>query len=138
MLERFVPGEAVVVKRYENYWRDGRPYLDGFEIIAIAEEAAKLQAVLAGDVDLADSIGVSSARQVETDPAAQIYVLKNATFNVIAVQSKVAPYDQLSVRQALKHAIDRRKLLNAVLQGKGSVDADIPVAADDALFPKDL
>ena len=138
MLERFVPGEAFVVKRNESYWRDGRPYLDGIEIIAIAEEAAKLQAVLSGDVDLADSIGVSSMRQLEASGDAQIYRLKNASFNVIAVQSSVAPYDQLAVRQALKHAIDREKLVNVVLQGQGSVGHDIPVASDDALFPTGL
>ena len=137
-LQRFVPGEVLQVVRNENYWRDNRPYLDGIEIIAIAEEASKLQAVLSGDVDLADSIGVSSARQVEADANAQIYVLKNAAFNVIAVQSTVSPFDALTVRQALKHAIDRKKLVNVVLQGKGSAGADIPVAADDGLFPKDF
>lgn len=135
MLERFVPGEVLVVKRNTNYWREARPYLDSIEIIAIAEEAAKLQAVLSGDVDITDSISVSSMRQVETAADAQLYRLKNAAFNVIAVQSKVSPYDKLAVRQALKHAIDREKLVAVVLQGQGSVGADIPIAADDALFP---
>ena len=136
MLGSFVPGESFVVKRNPNYWREGRPYLDGIEIVAIREEAAKLQAVLTGDVDLADSIGVSSVRQLEGNADAQVYRLKNASFNVIAVQSKVAPYDQLAVRQALKHAIDREKMVAVVLQGQGSVGMDIPVAADDALFPE--
>lgn len=138
MLERFVPGEILAVKRNGNYWREARPYLDGIEIIAIAEEAAKLQAVLSGDVDITDSISVSSMRQVEAAADAQLYRLKNAAFNVIAVQSKVSPYDKLAVRQALKHAIDRQKLVAVVLQGQGSVGADIPIAADDALFPVDF
>jgi peptide/nickel transport system substrate-binding protein len=135
VLERFVPGESFAVKRNDAYWRSGQPYLDGLDVVAVAEEAAKLQAVLAGDVDLADSIGVSSARQIEANPDAQLYVLKNAAFNVVAVQSKVAPFDKLAVRQALKHAIDREKLVKVVLQGRGMAGADVPVAADDALFP---
>lgn len=135
VLRRFVPGEVLSVVRNENYWGDDGPYLDGVEILAIAEEAAKLQAVLSGDVDLADSIGVTSVRQIEASSDAQVYRLKNAAMNVIAVQQSVAPYDQLAVRQALKHAIDREALVNVVLQGQGSPGADIPFASDDALFP---
>lgn len=135
VLGRFVPGEVLTVTRNANYWGSEGPYLEGVEIIAIAEEAAKLQAVLSGDVDLADSIGVTSVRQIEAGSEAQVYRLKNAAMNVIAVQQKVAPYDQLAVRQALKHAIDREALVNVVLQGQGSAGADIPIASDDALFP---
>lgn len=135
VLGRFVPGETFSVTRNGSYWREGPPYLDGVEVSSIVEEASKLQAVLSGDIDLADSIGVTSVRQIEASGEAQIYRLRNAAFNVIAVQQSVAPYDQLAVRQALKHAIDRERLVNIVLQGQGSVGADIPIANDDALFP---
>ena len=46
VLGRFVPGEVLTVTRNANYWGSEGPYLDGVEIIAIAEEAVGAEGVL--------------------------------------------------------------------------------------------
>jgi len=136
VFEEFIPGELFVVTKNPNYWQEGTPYLDGIRVLSIPEQAAKVQAVLSGEPDLADVIDIPTAKQLESDDRAQLLTLKNASFNVIAVQASVAPYDKPQVRQALKHALDRERIVNVVLQGQGLPGADIPIGSDDALYPE--
>ena len=42
--------------RNENYWKPGKPYLDQIEFFGIADEAARINALLAGDIQFAGGI----------------------------------------------------------------------------------
>ena len=51
--QEFNPGIRALGVRNENYWVDGRPYLDELETFAITDPAARTNAAIAGDVDVA-------------------------------------------------------------------------------------
>jgi peptide/nickel transport system substrate-binding protein len=128
-------GELFQVRRNPNYWQSGLPYLDGIQVKAIPEQASKVQAVLSGDVDIADAVDIPTAIQLRGNSAVRLYTLKGAGFNVIAFQQNVAPFNDVRVRQALKMAFNRDQMLQVVFQGQGLLGLDIPIATDDPLFP---
>ncbi|HEY8976367.1 MAG TPA: ABC transporter substrate-binding protein, partial [Burkholderiaceae bacterium] len=55
-LKEFKPGVRVVAVRNENYWKPGRPYLDEIEYVGIADETARVNALLAGELDLIGTV----------------------------------------------------------------------------------
>ena len=63
--QSFVPGESFSSVRFENYWQEGKPLLDGIEVKNIPEAASKLEALLTGEVDLIDNIEYASSRALE-------------------------------------------------------------------------
>ncbi len=135
VLKKYVPGELFEVARNNHYWQSGLPYLNGMRVEGIPEEAAKVAAVQAGTANIADAIDTTTAKQLQANKNVTLYKLKGASFNVIAVQAHVAPYDKLKVRQALKMALNRQEILDVVVQGEGLLGQDIPIASNDALYP---
>lgn len=51
VLERLAPGEETILEANPNYWREGRPYLDGLRFVQIAEPTAKLDTLDVGGLD---------------------------------------------------------------------------------------
>jgi peptide/nickel transport system substrate-binding protein len=55
-------------------------------------------------------------------------------YEVIALQTDQPPFDDLRVRQALKHCLDRPAIVQAVLQGWGVVGNDQPLPPSDPFW----
>lgn len=109
--------DRLVVKKNPNYWRKGRPYLDEIVFRPILDEDTRLASLLAGDLDamftLRQSI-VTQVRDAEQDGQIQAreYIGDNtggSLFNTLA-----PPVDDVRVRRALAHAVERKDLIEVV------------------------
>ena len=56
-LESWRNNDRFIATRNENYWRAGLPYLDGINVAIMGEPATALRSVIAGENDLATSLG---------------------------------------------------------------------------------
>ena len=54
--QEFTVGERSLCVRNENYWEEGKPYVDEWEDISISDNAARLNALLAGEIDMMSQI----------------------------------------------------------------------------------
>lgn len=61
------PNEAITVVRFEDYWQEGLPKLDKVIFKSIPNNTARLNALIAGDIDLADSINPTDRMKVADD-----------------------------------------------------------------------
>ena len=111
--------EKIVVKRYEKYWRANERHLDGIEFAIIPEIATGVRSVVAGQNHVAYSL-----------PARQKAVLKRAAGVKQATGPTVycqqiyfnwgkPPFNDIRVRKALNHAVDRATFVKATLDGVG-------------------
>jgi len=111
--------EIIVVARHENYWRKGRPYLDGIEFNIITENATALRSVVAGQNDMAFQLParlkpvIERAKNLETVTSPTLYCVQ-LYFNYAR-----APLDNVKVRQAINFALDRDAFVKATLSGLG-------------------
>jgi len=64
-LKEFKPGVRSVAVRNENYWKPNRPYLDEIEYVGIGEEAARVNALLTGEIDLTMAINPRSVDRIK-------------------------------------------------------------------------
>lgn len=111
--------EKVVVTRNDGYWRPGRPYLDGIEIAIIPEAATALRAVSAGQLDMAYFLPARLKPIIERAGSLRMIAAPTLYLNQIYLNYGRAPLDNVKVRQALNHAIDRDAFVRAAMGGLG-------------------
>ncbi len=115
-------GESITLERNARYWDEGKPYLDRVIFRAIPDAAGRAAALEIGEIDYLPYAGVPFAdvARLRQNPAlrfqtegyeysAQIYVIE---FNL-----RRPHVDQVKVRQAIAHAIDRQRLIDTVWYG---------------------
>lgn len=128
-VERFVPGEEPsTFVRHEHYWQKGKPGVDRVELRSIPEEAARIAALLSGQVDLFWDLPLRGLTRLEQDKNITLQTAKTSFWLGLAAWTDTKPFDDPRVRLALKLAANREQLLKAVLGGHGSVANDQPVA----------
>ena len=104
-----VKGQSWEGKRFEGYFRPGRPYLDGYKAFFI-KSAALATGIAGGQFDI-EFRGVTPSerdRMVEQmkDNAVVLEAPWTSTL-IVTLNNKRKPFDDPRVRQALTHAIDR-------------------------------
>lgn len=118
-LESYTPQEGITLVRNEYYWQEGLPYLDKvtFKIVASAESA--MMELQAGSIDIYPYLTDDQANEL----AANFNIASNGSSVVQAlyVNNAVAPFDDVRVRQALAHAIDRDAINDFIFGGRGQL-----------------
>ncbi|KAA0942155.1 hypothetical protein FQ087_20565 [Sporosarcina sp. ANT_H38] len=63
--------ETIVVVKFEDYWQEGLPKLEKIIFKSIPNNTARLNALIAGDIDLADSLNPADRVEVNDDAELQ-------------------------------------------------------------------
>jgi peptide/nickel transport system substrate-binding protein len=134
-IQSFSPAQSWSATKYANYWDKGKPYLDGVRGVVIGEQSTKVQSVTSGQSHIADPINFSAASTVQSSGAADILEFKASTYLLIAMDQRKPPFDNNDVVMAIKLAVDRERLMNAVYQGYGTLTGDVPAPIDDPYYP---
>jgi peptide/nickel transport system substrate-binding protein len=121
----FTPGQRSLFTRNENYFIEGKPYLDELEIISIDDSAARLNALLAGQVDAVDVLDFAQAKSLEGNDAVVLIVGDAPSGTQIAMRVDQEPFKDKRVRQALRLLIDRPRTLEIAQLGFGSLGNDL-------------
>jgi peptide/nickel transport system substrate-binding protein len=120
MFESWTRGERLVIVRNEDYW--GEPAsLDSVIFRPIPDNAARLQALQAGEIHGYDLVEPQDMPTIEEDPNLQL--LDRPAFNVgyVGITQSQPPLDQVEVRQAIAHALDRQAVVDNFYGGRGEV-----------------
>ena len=67
------PGETITIDRFDEYWKEELPKLKKVIFRSIPNDTARLNALLAGDIDLADGINPSDAAAIESNENLQLF-----------------------------------------------------------------
>lgn len=127
-------GVRSYAERNKNYFRDGRPYVDAAEVIAINDWTARLNALQANEVDIINRVDSRSASRLASSGKAKVVSSPGRTHYCFVMDTRIAPFSDVNVRSALKHAIDRDAILKLVLADYGSIGNDQSIPQSDPLF----
>jgi len=112
-IEEYVIGEKLVYKRFDDYWNEGKPYLDSITYKFIRDPMTQQAALLSGEIDV---LCVTDAELASTLQAQGFNVLKMSIGPVSLMPSSADPNSPLAnkkVRQAISHAINRESIVEA-------------------------
>jgi peptide/nickel transport system substrate-binding protein len=113
-------GEFVEFVKNPDYFVKGRPYLDALKYVVIKEPGTRIAALQTHQVDVSFPNEVSKTSAEQLKAAVPTLVVTPYSTNVndnIIMNMKKPPFDNLKVRLAVSHGIDRRGLIQAVHQG---------------------
>ena len=120
----YKPNEYIKLSRNTDYWKPGRPYLDGLEFPIVANVATRNLMFIANNVDMTLSYGVSMPllRDIQSQVTDAICTLTidNGARNLIINPSK-PPFDNAELRRALTMALDRKAFINILADGQGQI-----------------
>ena len=74
----FNPGVRTVGRRNPNYWKPGRPYLEEIELIGIDDDSSRVDALLAGDVQLINGLNARSVQRVRASGDCTVHEIGRA------------------------------------------------------------
>jgi peptide/nickel transport system substrate-binding protein len=113
-------GNSVTLKKWPGF-RDARAVkLERVAFRFINDPAARVAALLAGDIDGVPRLDAPQAvKQLQGDKRFVVNVGSTAGKGMLAINNKKKPFDDVRVRRALMHAIDRKAFIDGVLEGLG-------------------
>ena len=116
--------EVVRFEKNENYWKKGRPYLDGHEWTIIKSRSTRVLAFIAGKFDMTFDVDITIPllKDVKAQaPNAQCdLVATNVSTNLI-VNQETPPFDNAKVREAMVLAIDRKAFVDILSEGENVI-----------------
>jgi len=117
---RWVKGDRVELARSETYW--GTPVaLTAATFKFISDPSAATAAMLAGDVDaFANFPAPELLPQFEADPRFTVHSGTTEGETILALNNAKPPFDNIDVRRAVAHAIDKKALIDGAMFGQGT------------------
>ncbi|MCP5087166.1 MAG: ABC transporter substrate-binding protein [Rhodobacteraceae bacterium] len=134
----FTPGTRYVFERNDNYWGDDGPYVDELEYIGIGDPTARINALIAGDINVLLQLDQKALRLIENSGATQLINAPSGAFLNLALMVDREPTNNNDVRLAIKHAVDREGIRDNVLKGLGSIGNDHPIAPIDPYYNAEI
>ena len=118
------------------------PQIDRVEFAVIPDDATRLAAVTSGEVDIVagtDAVPIDKINSLKEESGISVVTAPVTGVYYLNLNHKMAPFDNLQVRQAINYAIDRQSIVDLVLDGNGkpatSLLASAFAAADQTVEP---
>ncbi|ODT83122.1 MAG: ABC transporter substrate-binding protein [Pelagibacterium sp. SCN 64-44] len=112
-------GSRVILEAYAPYW--GEPvHLSKATYLFIGDTATMTNALLSGDVDGTNNFAPEALAVFEGNPQFSVLVGTTEGETILATNNRKAPFNDLRVRQAMAHALDRKAIIDGATYGYGT------------------
>jgi peptide/nickel transport system substrate-binding protein len=120
----YKPNESIKFTRNPDYWKPGRPYLDGIEWTIVPNRATQSLAFIAGKFDMTFpyEVTVQMVHDIQSQAPTAICEIDPTivSFNLM-VNRDNPPFNDAEIRRAMMLTIDRKAYLDTLLEGKGEI-----------------
>jgi len=122
----FKTNESIKLTRNKDYWKKGRPYLDGIEYTIMRNRSTAALAFIAGKLDMnfPTNLTVAMVKDVRKQlPQAVCQIAPtNVSTNLIVNHDK-PPFDNADIRKAMGLSFDRKAFVDILFEGEGDIGA---------------
>lgn len=137
-LVEFVPNDRVVYTRFADHWNKNVPFIDDLILKVMPDEQARVAALRSGAIDGA-TFSPDVARTMANDK--NLSVLKGLYASHKEIQFVIKdtdkkPWNDIRVRQAINHAINRQDIIDKVFGGDAVYSSVIPPGYGDWPLPE--
>jgi len=116
----WVADERIVLEANPDYYA-GRPAMDRVQFRFIPEASVRLAELESGGTDVIAGIPAQDLRRLRVSLLVDLHEVIGTNYRLMAFNTSVKPYDDVRVRQAIAHAVDRQKVVDVVWPGRGVV-----------------
>src|SRR5262249_15933525 len=138
----FRRNELIRLTRNPDYWKKGRPYLDGIEVRPIASRSTRILAFVSGEFDMTydTDVTIPLLKDVKSQAPSAICELRpTGVYTNLLVNRDAAPFNDPKLRQAMALAIDRKSFDDILGEGKlGISGAMQPLPEGACAMPEEM
>ena len=120
----YKPNQWIKLARNPDYWKPGRPYLEGVEYTIIPNRSTAILSFIAGNFDMTFPYEVTFPLLKDIKAQAPQAVCQegaaNESVGVLMNRTK-APFDNADVREAVALTLDRKSFIDILGQGEGDL-----------------
>lgn len=128
VVDKFVPGQSVILKYRPGNWREGISGLPGIpgkpeeiEWVNLADDAARMAALRAGSIDVAGDVPIDEIRPLQESgfTVSSVAEASPQIFYLLAAADSTAPnpLNDVKVRQAINYAVDVKTMCDQLFLG---------------------
>ena len=141
-LVEFKMNEGIKLARNADYWKKGRPYLDGIEYTIIPDRSTRMLAFTSGKFDMTfpTDVSVPLLKNVKRDaPSAQCAMRFTGVATNLIVNREKPPFDDERIRRAMALTLDRQAFNTILDEGQSKVSgAMLPPPAGVWGMPEEM
>lgn len=113
-------GDMIKLEAFDDYWGD-KPALKSATFRFIGDPSAAFAAIMAQDVDAFPIYPApETLAQIATDPRFKVIIGTTEGETILAMNEANAPLNNIKIREAIAHAINRQELIDGVMFGYGT------------------
>jgi len=116
--------EGVKLTRNTNYWKPGRPYLDGIEYTIIPDRSTRMLSFASGKYDMTfpTDVTVPLLKNLKRDaPHAQCTMRGTGVSTNLIVNREAPPFDDPRIRRAMAMTLDRKAFIDILYEGEAQM-----------------
>lgn len=132
----FQPGVRSIGVRNEDYWR-GPVRLGEVEMFSIADESARLNALLAGDVDIVNGVNARITKRIEAS-GFKIFESRGGGYTNLIMRVNERPGANPDFVEGMKLLMDRETMRNAIFRGYARIGNDHPLPPSHPFYDPSL
>ncbi|MGA7866294.1 MAG: ABC transporter substrate-binding protein, partial [Stellaceae bacterium] len=120
----YKPNQYIKLARNPDYWKPGRPYLDGVEYTIIPNRSTAILGFIAGKFDMTFpyEVTIPLLKDIKTQAPQAICEVGMASETIgMLVNRTVAPFDNADLRRAMALTLDRKSFIDILGQGEGEI-----------------
>src|SRR5260221_346628 len=118
----FKPNQSIKIVKNPDYWKPGRPYLDGIEWTIIKNVSTAGLACSAGKFDLTLGLTIPLVKDVKSQvPDAGCDLSPGNVSRNLIVNRDAPPFNNADLRRAMGLSLDRKAFIDILTEGLGGV-----------------
>ena len=118
----WVTDDHLTVERWDQYFREGKPYLDRVIFRGMPVDESRMAALQSGEVNWVDAVPLQRVGEVRDGGELNYYTAATAGLpDYIAMNTTAPPFDNVKLRQAVAWAVDREAILQLAYSSVGEV-----------------
>lgn len=124
MFKEWVRGDRIVLVKNPNYhwgpeWmsNQGPPLFDELVIRTIPEESSRIMELVTGGVHVLRDVPPLQVDKLKNNPEINIFTEQSTRLGYLAYACDKKPFDNVLVRRAINHAVDRDTIVKYIFNG---------------------
>lgn len=122
--KEWTKGDRLTLVRNENYWGDP-PCMDEIVYKAIPDEATRMVALQAGEIDIMFDPALKDVQDYESDANYNVQTVDSGDMKTLWFNTTKPQFSDVRVRQALAYGIDRQEIVDSIYYGYAVVAQDL-------------
>lgn len=118
--KEWVVGDHLTLERNDDYW-DEAAFVDEVVYRAIPEEATRMNALQAGEIDILLVPALKDLESLSENPNFDVLAAEGGNRKYLGFNTTKEPFTDKKVRQAISYAIDRQEIVDGIYYGYATV-----------------